>query len=190
MRHLIAVGTVLLSLAGAGAHAQAPTTLFDIPIAPMTSADGRTSATTLKPYQGKVLLIVNVASKCGFTKQYEQLETIRQKYKNQGFEVLGFPSNQFGGQEPGTEAEIVEFCKARFSVTFPLFAKVDVKGNDIAPLFKYLTQGDHPAAQAIAWNFNKFLVGRDGRPIAHFGSMVRPDSRAMIDAIEAALAAK
>jgi glutathione peroxidase len=185
----VAIATVMV-MTTASVFAKEPVTIYDIPVKPMSGADGRTSATTLKPYRGKVLLIVNVASKCGFTKQYAQLEQIYRKYRGQGLEILAFPCNQFGGQEPGSEQDIVEFCTSKYSVTFPIFAKVDVKGESAAPLFKYLTEGNHPAASSISWNFNKFLIGRDGKPIAHFGSMVRPDSKEMVEAIEAALAAK
>ncbi len=183
-----AIAAITASLfAPSAATAAQPATVYDIPVRPMTTADGRTSATSLKAYKGKAILVVNVASKCGFTKQYAQLEELHQKYKGKGLVILAFPSNQFNGQEPGSEAEIVEFCSSKYSVTFPFFAKVDVKGDTAAPLFKYLSEGDHPAKASVAWNFNKYLIGRDGKPVAHFGSMVRPDSAAMIEAIEAAL---
>jgi glutathione peroxidase len=189
MRFLIPVVlalTVSLSATPEGASAS----IFDIPVQPMSAADGRTSATTLRPFKGKVLLVVNVASKCGFTRQYAQLESIYQRYRDQGLEILAFPSNQFGNQEPGSEEDIVAFCSENYNITFPMFAKVDVTGPNAAPLFRFLTEGDHAARSQIRWNFNKFLIGRDGTPLAHFGSMVRPDSRQMIQAIEAALAAK
>lgn len=136
-------------------------------------------------YSGKVLLVTNVASKCGFTPQYEGLEKLYRDYKNRGLVVLGFPSGDFGGQELASDGEIQEFCKLNFGVTFPLFSKSSVKGDNANSLFKTLSAktGKQPA-----WNFNKYLVGRDGKVIAHFGSRVAPDSAELTKAIEAALA--
>lgn len=139
----------------------------------------------LSAYQGQVLLIVNVASRCGFTKQYAGLQTLYERYKDQGFLVLGFPANNFGGQEPGTNEEIQEFCKVRFGVEFPLFGKISVKGKDIHPLYTWLTS--HPNGAPVAWNFNKFLIGRNGELIAHFGSRVTPESEELNAAIATAL---
>lgn len=139
----------------------------------------------LSAYQGQVLLIVNVASRCGFTKQYAGLQALYEKYKEQGFLVLGFPANNFKGQEPGTNEEIQEFCKVRFGVEFPLFGKISVKGEDIHPLYAWLTS--HPNGAPVAWNFNKFLIGRNGELIAHFGSRVTPESEELNVAIEKAL---
>jgi glutathione peroxidase len=156
---------------GAGAANQS---IYSIPIDPM-DVEGSTTATSLAPYKGKVLLIVNVASKCGFTKQYEGLEALYEKHKDDGLVVLGFPSNDFKGQEPGTEKEIVEFCKGRFGVSFPLFGKVHVTGDEKAPLYKYLTEGDHPGKGEVTWNFNKFLVDREGNVVAHYESKVTPE---------------
>jgi glutathione peroxidase len=164
--------------------------IYDIPIKPMEAAEGGTKATSLGEYKGKVLLIVNVASKCGYTPQYQGLEALYRKYKEQGLVVVGFPSNDFKQQEPGTEQEIVQFCKAKYDVTFPLFAKVTVKGPDKAPLYKYLTEGDHPGKSEVGWNFNKYLVGRDGKVIAHYDSKVKPDDPALTGAIEKSLAEK
>lgn len=130
----------------------------------------------LSQYKGKTLLIVNVASRCGFTPQYEGLEALYRKYKDQGFEILGFPCNQFGSQEPGTETEIKEFCDLNFGVTFPLFAKVDVNGANAHPLYKYLTS-EKPGilgTEAIKWNFTKFLVDRQGEPVKRYASAVTP----------------
>jgi len=145
---------------------------------------------TLAAYKGKVLLIVNVASKCGYTKQYTALEATYQKYKDQGFVVLGFPCNQFGGQEPGTNEEIKEFCTSKFSVTFPLFDKLDVNGKDRAPLYTLLAGEASPFPGDIKWNFNKFLIGKDGKILNRFESKVTPESTEMTSAIETALAAK
>lgn len=142
----------------------------------------------LSRYQGQVALIVNVASKCGFTPQYTGLEALYEKYKEQGLVVLGFPCNQFGHQEPGTEAEILEFCTSTYQVGFPLFAKIDVNGADTHPLYRWLK--DEKAGvlgtQAIKWNFTKFLVGRNGQVIKRYGSSTTPDE--LRDDIEKALA--
>lgn len=149
--------------------------IYSIPVEPMSASDSGTSATTLEPYKGKVMLIVNVASKCGYTKQYTGLQALYEKYKDEGLVVLGFPSNDFKGQEPGTEAEIVEFCRGEYGVTFPLFAKVKVTGDDKAPLYKYLTEGDHAGKGEVSWNFNKYLVDRQGDVVAHYESKVKPE---------------
>lgn len=160
--------------------------LYDIPL---KDIDGK--ATSLKDYQGKVLLIVNVASKCGYTRQYSSLQAIYQKYKDQGLVVLGFPSNDFGGQEPGTNAEIKEFCSSKFAVTFPMFDKVGVKpGSGQSPLYAALTGKDAAFPGDVRWNFGKFLIGRDGKVIARYGSGDEPDSAKVTEAIEKALAAK
>jgi glutathione peroxidase len=139
----------------------------------------------LAVYKGKTVLLVNVASKCGFTKQYKGLEALYRKYKEQGFVIIGFPANNFNGQEPGTNEEIKQFCSSKFDVTFPMMSKISVKGDDIHPLYKQLTD----AAGEVKWNFNKFLVGRDGKLIKHFESKVTPESEELNGAIEKALAA-
>jgi glutathione peroxidase len=141
---------------------------------------------SLADYKGKVLLIVNTASECGFTPQYKGLEALSEKYKAQGLAVLGFPANNFGGQEPGTESEIKSFCERNYGVTFDLFAKVEAAGDNISPLYKYLTTEagfDGP----VAWNFGKFLADKDGKVIARFGSKVKPEDPELTDAIEKAL---
>lgn len=145
----------------------------------------------LADYRGKVLLVVNVASKCGFTKQYAGLEKLYQAYAGKGLVVLGFPANNFMGQEPGTEAEIKSFCTLNYGVTFPMFAKISVKGKDIHPLYAYLTDKKlHPeAGGAISWNFNKFLVGQNGAVLAHYGSRTAPEDQELIAAVEQALQA-
>ncbi len=146
----------------------------------------------LDTYKGKVVMIVNVASKCGFTPQYEGLEAIYEKYKDQGFVILGFPANNFMGQEPGTEAEIKEFCSTKYKVKFPMFAKISVKGADQHPLYSFLTnkQSNPGFDGEISWNFNKFLTDRNGKVIARFGSNDTPEGDAVKTAIEKALAAK
>src|SRR4051794_22243164 len=146
----------------------------------------------LDKYKGNVLLIVNTASKCGYTPQYEGLQSTYTKYKDKGFYVLGFPANNFGTQEPGTETEIKEFCTSKYHVTFPMFAKISVKGEDQDPLYKFLTDKttDPEFAGDITWNFNKFLVDRKGHVVARFSSKDTPESPAVTAAIEKYLAAK
>ena len=133
---------------------------------------------SLDRYKGKVLLVVNTASKCGFTPQYKGLEALYRKYREQGLEVLGFPCNQFGGQEPGNEQEIVTFCETNYDVTFPMFAKIDVNGDAAAPIYRYLKH-EKPGllgTEAIKWNFTKFLVGRDGSVVARYAPNDTPES--------------
>ncbi|WP_110180883.1 glutathione peroxidase [Nocardioides solisilvae] len=142
---------------------------------------------SLSTYAGQVLLVVNTASQCGFTPQYEGLQALEEKYAGAGFHVLGFPCDQFAGQEPGTEEEIEAFCTGRFGVTFPMFAKVDVNGRDAHPLFAWLRQQKGGVlGDRIKWNFTKFLVGRDGRVLSRYAPTTRPDEIAAD--IEAALA--
>jgi glutathione peroxidase len=145
---------------------------------------------SLGDYKGKVLLVVNVASKCGYTKQYAALESTYEKYKDKGFAVLGFPCNQFGGQEPGSNAEIKQFCTSKFDVSFPLFDKIEVNGTNRHPLYVALAGEGSPFPGDIKWNFNKFLVGRDGTILKRFDSKVTPDSEELTGAIESALQAK
>ena len=146
----------------------------------------------LSRYKGDVLLIVNVASKCGFTPQYKQLEEVYQKYKARGFRIAAFPANNFKQQEPGTAAEIKEFCSKNYGVTFDIFAKVSVKGDDQCELYKFLTSKDKTGDSGgeIPWNFTKFLVGRDGKVLARFDPKVKPDDPEVVKAIEQALEAK
>ena len=144
---------------------------------------------SLGQYRGKVLLIVNTASRCGFTPQYEGLETLYERYHERGFEVLGFPANDFLGQEPGTDTEIETFCTTRFGTRFPLFSKIHVKGKSMHPLYAWLTT-DSGQPGAIKWNFTKFLVGADGRVIARFEPNVTPLAQIVTSAIEAALPAR
>ena len=183
--------------------------LFEIPVNTITG-----EPTTLAPFQGHVLLIVNVASKCGLTPQYEGLEKLYSTYKHCGFDVLGFPANDFAGQEPGSNEEIATFCRATFGVDFPMFSKITVTGPATDPLFNALIAAAPEASGAtragfreklqsyaskvggttnpepgILWNFEKFLVGRDGQVVARFSPEVVPDDPAVIAAIEAALAA-
>ncbi len=144
---------------------------------------------TLSAYQGKVLLMVNVASQCGYTPQYAGLEALYEKYKDKGLVVMGFPANNFGAQEPGTNEEIKTFCSRKYSVKFPMFSKISVKGGDEAPLYQYLTTTANPStAGEIKWNFTKFLVDKQGNVIARFEPNVTPDSPEVTTAIEKALA--
>ena len=139
----------------------------------------------LADYKGKVVLIVNVASQCGYTPQYSALESIYEKYKDQGFVILGFPANNFGAQEPGTNEEIKTFCSRKYNVTFPMYAKISVKGADKAPLYQYLTEQTGPGlAGDIKWNFTKFLVDRNGNIVQRFEPAVTPDSKEITGAIE------
>ena len=157
---------------GQGAHAF---TMLDI--------DGE--EVDMRRYRGRVILAINVASRCGYTSQYEDLQRLYSEYREQGLVILGFPANNFGSQEPGTDEEIAEFCTANYGVTFPMFSKISVKGADIHPLFSYLTE---ESGQEVSWNFNKFVVGRDGMFIDHFLSNTTPYSDTLIQALESALA--
>ena len=149
------------------------TDVYDIPL---KTIDG--SATTLDRYRGAVMLIVNVASRCGYTPQYSALEALYRKYKDRNFVVLGFPCNQFGNQEPGSEAEIQQFCGERFGVTFPMFAKIDVNGVNAHPLYRHLKSEKRGllGREAIAWNFTKFLVGKDGEVLKRYGPLRKPEN--------------
>jgi glutathione peroxidase len=164
-------------------YAQAADTIYSLPL---KDIDGK--STSLKDYEGKVLLIVNVASKCGYTPQYTGLEALQQKFKDKGFTVLGFPCNQFGAQEPGTAEEIKQFCSSKYQVTFPLFEKIEVNGPGRHPLYLMLAGKESPVAGDIKWNFTKFLIGRDGKVLKRFEPGVKPDSAQMVQAIEGALA--
>jgi glutathione peroxidase len=159
------------------------TTVHDFQV---KTIDGR--ELSLADYAGHALLLVNVASRCGLTPQYTALEAVYKRFKARGFVVLGFPCNDFGGQEPGTEAEIKTFCQTSYDVSFPLFAKVHVKGPKRAALFEHLTsQATAPDGPGeIAWNFAKFLIGKDGRVLARFSPQTAPDAPELISAIEAA----
>src|SRR5437879_5801435 len=141
---------------------------------------------SLRAYAGKVILAVNVASKCGFTPQYGGLQRLHDRYSSRGFTILGFPSNQFFHQEPGTAEEIEQFCSVNYGVTFPIFAKLDVKGPEQSPLYEILTQlpDDSGKAGNVAWNFEKFLVDRDGRVARRFRSKVEPEEPRVVEAIE------
>ena len=164
---------------------QNKTSFYDIPLKDIDGKD-----TSLKAYQGKVLLVVNVASQCGFTPQYKALEAVHRKYQEKAFTVLGFPCNDFGAQEPGTHEEIKKFCSEKYEVTFPLFAKLHVKGEEQHPLYAQLTGTASPFPGEIKWNFGKFLVGKDGKILKRFEPATKPDAPEVIEAIEAAVAGK
>jgi glutathione peroxidase len=158
--------------------------IYDAPVKTLTG-----EGASLHEYEDKVLLVVNVASKCGLTPQYTALEELQKTYADRGFSVLGFPCNQFGGQEPGTSEEISEFCSSTYGVTFPIFEKIDVNGANQSPLYAELTAfpGETGEAGEIQWNFEKFLIGRDGEIKARFAPQTTPDSDAVISAIETEL---
>jgi glutathione peroxidase len=160
--------------------------LRDIPVNTLTG-----QPSSLAELDGKTLLIVNVASKCGLTPQYTGLEGLHERFADRGFSVVGFPCNQFGGQEPGTAEEIAEFCSASYGVTFPMYEKIDVNGPDRHPIYTELTATPDAAGQAgdIQWNFEKFLVGPDGTVLGRFRPMTEPDADELVAAIEANLPA-
>lgn len=177
-----AVAAVLVLGLCAFAPAAFAADLLDVSYRPLA---GKDEINLKQRYQGRVLLVVNTASKCGFTPQYEGLEALQQKYAGRGFAVLGFPSNDFKGQEPGDEGQIQEFCTLTYGVKFPMFQKVEVTGAQATPLYQRLT-----AATGVApgWNFHKYLIGRDGKVIGQFPSRVKPDDAQLVAALERALA--
>ncbi len=181
LRGLSLLAVLALGLAGSASAFAAD--LLDVNYRPLA---GKQQVNLLKRYQGQVLLVVNTASKCGYTPQYEGLEALQKQYASRGFAVLGFPSNDFKGQEPGDEKQIQDFCTLTYGVKFPMFEKVHVVGEQATPLYQRLT-----AATGVApgWNFHKYLVGRDGKVIAQFASKVTPDDPQLTAAISKALAA-
>jgi glutathione peroxidase len=168
----------------AAAQLQSAASIYDFKL---TSIDMEPAP--LSQFKGKVLMLVNVASRCGYTPQYAGLEALYRKYNDQGFVIVGVPANNFGQQEPGTNSEIKVFCKRKYDVTFPMMAKVSVAGNDIAPLYEYLTDKkiNPETGGEIKWNFTKFLIGRDGAVLARFEPKVTPDDPALVSALENAL---
>ena len=181
MRKLILILTLCLACASLSAE---PKSIYQFT---MNSIDGQ--PVSLKSFQGKVVLLVNVASKCGFTPQYTALEAVYEKYKSRGLVIVGIPANNFMSQEPGTNAEIKTFCSTKYNVTFPMMAKISVKGDDQTPLYTFLTgkATDPQFAGDIKWNFTKFLFDRNGNPVARFEPKVTPDSADVTAAIESAL---
>jgi glutathione peroxidase len=177
---------LLIVVAAVSTFALAASARADLPLSgTMKSIDG--TDVDLGSYQGKVVLVVNVASRCGATPQYEGLQALFEKYKDKGFVVLGFPANDFGAQEPGSDDQIKEFCTSKYDVTFPMFSKITVKGADKPKLYQVLTETADPAGD-IGWNFEKFLIGKDGKVAGRFKTRVSPDDAALVAAIEAALA--
>jgi len=189
-----ALMAVILAAAGiAGLRANAQAAAMKTAAAPvlsftMPSLAGR--KVHLSRYQGKVILMVNTASKCGFTPQYAGLEALYKRFKSKGFVILGFPSNDFGHQEPGTDKQISIFCTSHYGVTFPMFSKVDVKGPHQCALYHYLTghKTDPRFAGVVKWNFEKFLISRNGKIVARFRSPIKPESAILVHAVETQLA--
>ena len=184
MNKIIMIISLLIVIATFQAEEQSMNSIYNFE---MINIQGNTLK--LSECAGKVILIVNTASKCGFTYQYEGLEKLYKTYKDSGFVILGFPANNFLKQEPGNNEEIAEFCSINYGVTFPMFSKISVKGKDIHPLYNFLTSKDtNPEfGGKISWNFNKFLISRDGKIINRFGSRVKPENEDLIKAIEEAL---
>jgi len=184
---LAALSSVLVPLAvvSASDDAKKPTSILDFHLKDIDGKD-----VDLSRYKGSVLLIVNTASQCGYTPQYKELEAIYEKYKDQGFEVLAFPANQFGSQEPGSNEQIKDFCSTKYKVSFPLFSKIVVKGKGIDPLYEFLTSDktNPKFSGTIPWNFTKFLVNRKGEVIARFQPKDKPSAGTVTDAIDKALA--
>jgi glutathione peroxidase len=180
---LLLAGIVAACLNSASAEEKA--NALDFKVKTITGKD-----VDLAEYKGKVILIVNVASECGLTPQYENLQAVYEKYKDKGFVVLGFPCNQFGQQEPGTNAQIAEFCSSTYKVKFPMFSKIEVNGEGAAPLYKHLTSLDtQPAKKGkISWNFEKFLIGKNGQVVARFAPTTTPDASEVVTGIEKELA--
>lgn len=173
--------TFLLALFTAQSFADCPSPLLDKTEKRLLGK----SENLCESYAGKVVLVVNTASECGYTPQYEGLEALYKAYKDKGLVVLGFPSDQFGGQEPGDDKQIATFCKANYGVSFPMFTKTKVKGDEVNPLYKDLIAA---TGKTPSWNFNKYLIGRDGKTVLHYGSNTKPQSAALTKAIEEALA--
>jgi glutathione peroxidase len=184
MHRLVLVAALAL-LAGRGSAAETALmkSPYDIPL-----HDIKGQPATLAPYKGQVLLLVNVASQCGYTPQYTGLQALHQKYQARGLRVLGFPCNDYGAQEPGTNEEIVKFCSLTYQVTFPLFDKLHTKGADQHPLYRWLSGPQAPFPGDVAWNFEKFLIAKDGTIVARFKSGVKPDAPELTAAIEKELA--
>ena len=175
MKPILLIATFVLSLS-----LSAEETLYNIPLKNINN-----KAASLKPHKGKVMLVVNVASQCGLTSQYKQLQAVYKKYSGKGFTVCGFPCNQFGRQESGTLEEIKKFCSSKYDVSFPLYAKIDVNGDGAHPLYKSLKKQIGPAK--ISWNFEKFLIGKNGKVLKRFSPGTKPDAPEVTKAIEAAL---
>lgn len=183
------LGLAILAIAGCTGASAFPPVTGNLPSSiyefKMTNIDGKSVA--LSQFKGKVLMIVNVASRCGNTPQYAKLEALYEKYHDQGFEILGFPANDFMHQEPGTNAEIKTFCTMNYGVKFPMFSKITVKGDDTAPLYQWLIANSDRPKDEIEWNFAKFIIGKDGKELMRVAPGTQPDSPEVIKAIESAL---
>lgn len=173
------LATTFATLALMAIPLHANTSIYDIPLVDINGND-----TSLAEHKGKVMLIVNVASKCGYTRQYEGLEKLHKQYSDKGVVVLGFPCNQFGGQEPGSETEIMEFCRLTYGVSFPMYSKIKVNGDDRHPLYELLAGKASPFPGNIGWNFSKFLIGKDGTIAKRYSSRVKPLSEELLADIE------
>lgn len=175
---------MLATMIAAGPQIQSAASIYDYKL---MSID--LEPVPLSQFRGKVVMLVNVASRCGYTPQYAGLEALYRKYKDQGFVIVGVPANNFGQQEPGTNSEIKTFCRRKYDVTFPMMAKVSVAGNDVTPLYVYLTDksANPETGGEIKWNFTKFLIGKDGKILARFEPNVTPDDPALVTAVENAL---
>ena len=182
-KHFLVVGLAVVATVAFAAENPPMKSIYDIPL-----KDIQGQATSLAPYKGQVLLLVNVASKCGFTPQYAGLEALHEKYKIKGLHVLGFPCNDYGGQEPGSNADILLFCTTKYNVTFPLFDKLHTKGPEQHPLYQILTGQTSPFPGDVAWNFEKFVIAKDGTIAARFKSAVKPDAPELLAAIDKELA--
>jgi glutathione peroxidase len=187
MAFMMIVGSATGSAKEAVAKKETSATEKNVHVFTMKNIDG--VDVPLSRYRGKVMLIVNVASKCGYTPQYADLEELNKRYRERGLAVLGFPANNFGWQEPGTDDEIKTFCTTRYNVSFDMFSKISVKGSDQHPLYSYLTseEANPETAGGVKWNFTKYLVDRNGKVIAKFGSGVKPLSEELVKAVEDAL---
>ena len=183
---MLALGAVALAGTGFAATAKGKPVSRTLHEFKGRTIDGKPRS--LAEYKGKALLVVNTASKCGFTPQYKGLEALYDRYRARGFEVLGFPANNFLGQEPGSNEEIAQFCSLKYDVSFPLFAKISVKGKDIAPLYAWLTK-DSGFPGDVGWNFTKFLVGPDGKVVARYDSRTDPLDPKLVAQLEATLPA-
>ncbi len=182
MKHIIAIVTAVALLATAATtQTKKENTMSPLYNFTMKTIDGRDKS--LADYKGKVVMIVNVASFCGYTPQYKDLEAIYKQYKDKGFVILGFPANNFGKQEPGSDKDIAEFCERNYGVTFDIFSKISVKGEDIHPLYKYLTT-ETDFKEQIAWNFTKFLADKNGTVVAKYTTRVKPTAQEVIAKID------
>ena len=184
MYRTLRLSAILATLGVMGAGAENPSSIYDFTL---DDIDG--APRSLADFRGQVVLIVNVASKCGFTYQYEGLQALYERYRDRGFTILGFPTNDFLGQEPGSEEQIKNFCSLTYGVDFPMFSKIVVKGRKIHPLYAHLTskKTNPEHGGRITWNFNKFLLGTDGEILARFGSKDEPESEELVAAVERAL---